>query len=304
MLQRPPKSRAFTLVELLVVIAIIALLVALLLPAVNAAREAARRTQCTNNLKQLGLAVQMHHDAKRHFPAGRTTTYQDGVSWAFQILPYLEETAIFQAHRPDHRVDDPENATAMRHPVSAFFCPSRRSPVGDRDFDNDDEAPRVKGAAAGGDYAANAGLRVLVGMDPITRRQQSPLNRTEVGPMFTYSRIKGSQVTDGTSKTVSVGEKHLPDSPNDPSDPQLHYHLGDTAFFAGDNANTVLRASSPGIATSAQTAGIEAFGSAHPSSSLFAFLDVHVRPVTSDLDVELLQRLSTIGDGKPVDDIP
>ena len=133
----------FTLVELLVVIAIIAILVALLLPAVNAAREAARRTQCTNNLKQIEIAVQLHHDALRLYPAGRTLTRQYGVSWAFQVLPYLEELALARAYQPDHRVDDPENSTAMRTAVNSFFCPSRRAPAADRDFDRvDSGGPR------------------------------------------------------------------------------------------------------------------------------------------------------------------
>src|SRR5262245_42739528 len=81
--------RGFTLVELLVVIAIIGVLVALLLPAIQAAREAARRSQCANNLRQLGLAVQLHHDAKKAYPPARNATDTKSVSWAFYSLPYL-----------------------------------------------------------------------------------------------------------------------------------------------------------------------------------------------------------------------
>ena len=87
----------FTLVELLVVIAIIGILVAFLLPAVQAAREASRRSQCQNNLKQIGVAVQNHHDARRAFPMGRNGINQFAVSWAFFLLPYLEETAIYNS---------------------------------------------------------------------------------------------------------------------------------------------------------------------------------------------------------------
>ena len=100
------KFRGFTLVELLVVIAIIGTLVALLLPAIQAARESARRNQCVNNLKQIGLAVQSRHDAKKLFPAGRlgrpasaagsgVNTF--GVSWAFELLPYMEQMPLYQA---------------------------------------------------------------------------------------------------------------------------------------------------------------------------------------------------------------
>ena len=158
------RLRAFTLVELLVVIAIIGILVALLLPAVQAARESARRSQCTNQLKQLGLALLSHHDQKNAFPAGRTETTQFGVSWAFQLLPFIEESTVHDAFVPGKRVDDPANADAMRTPVDVFACPSRRTPAADRDFDNDDQPTSTPQAAALGDYAANAGRRLLVGM--------------------------------------------------------------------------------------------------------------------------------------------
>src|SRR5690606_39193423 len=132
-----------TLVELLVVIAIIGVLVALLLPAIQAAREAARRNQCVNNLKQMGIALQMHHDAKKNFPAGRTNTNAGpgtatsplGVSWAFGLLPYMEQNTIYDSLVNTARVDDALNSLAMRSPVSVFYCPSRRNPIADRDFD-------------------------------------------------------------------------------------------------------------------------------------------------------------------------
>src|SRR5262245_33762589 len=97
----------FTLVELLVVIAIIGILVAFLLPAIQAAREASRRSQCQNNLKQIGLAVQNHHDARRAFPMGRDGWKQKAVSWAFFLLPYMEETAIYNSWHSTDEVYQP-----------------------------------------------------------------------------------------------------------------------------------------------------------------------------------------------------
>ena len=79
-------------------IAIIGMLVALLLPAIQAAREAAQRSECTNHLKQIGVAIQTHHDVKQRFPMGRNATNQYGVSWAFYLLPQLEESSIYAAY--------------------------------------------------------------------------------------------------------------------------------------------------------------------------------------------------------------
>src|SRR6476620_9339383 len=91
--------RGFTLVEILVVIAIIGVLVALLLPAIQAAREAAQRSQCMNNLKQIGLAVQVHIDSKKILPTGRNGTDSSSLAWSFYLLPYLEENVVFESYR-------------------------------------------------------------------------------------------------------------------------------------------------------------------------------------------------------------
>ncbi|MEM8677743.1 MAG: DUF1559 domain-containing protein [Planctomycetota bacterium] len=135
-MQDRPHSKGFTLVELLVVIAIIGILVALLLPAVNAAREAARRTQCMNHTRQVGLAILNHESAIRTFPSGGTVPWpriedyssggrpfgaaKQGLSWAFQILPYLEEGSL-------HNLAT--TARIAESPVSLYFCPSRRAPT-------------------------------------------------------------------------------------------------------------------------------------------------------------------------------
>src|SRR5438270_10217580 len=110
----------FTLVELLVVIAIIGILVALLLPAIQAAREAARRSQCQNHLKQIGLALQNYHTARNHFPKGFVSTGSGAIeawAWSTFLLPYLEEQAIFDQMRPaeEYIVPVDANRTGKRN---------------------------------------------------------------------------------------------------------------------------------------------------------------------------------------------
>src|SRR4029079_15541446 len=128
------KNRGFTLVELLVVIAIIGVLVALLLPAVQMAREAARRTQCANNLKQLGLGAQNFHDTRRFLPPSRLANNPAGtpanlrfVTWAVLLLPYIEQKGFYDRWNitlPYHK----HTAAVTRYAVPTYFCPSRRRP--------------------------------------------------------------------------------------------------------------------------------------------------------------------------------
>ncbi len=157
--------QAFTLVELLVVIAIIGILVALLLPAIQAARESARRSQCQNQLKQMGLALNNYHDARKGYPTGRNGRDEKAVSWAFLILPYMEEQAVYDSFKRTLPVDHIDNSQAMRVPIAGYVCPSRRSPGADRDFDASSTGTVVKAAGTRGDYAANAGLEEDMGTE-------------------------------------------------------------------------------------------------------------------------------------------
>ncbi len=112
------RARGFTLVELLVVIAIIGVLVALLLPAIQAARESARRSECMNHLKQIGLAIQNHHDAKKQYPMGRNGRNSMSVSWAYFLLPQIEEPALYDAYDKTVPVYDNKNSKTMRTPIA------------------------------------------------------------------------------------------------------------------------------------------------------------------------------------------
>jgi prepilin-type N-terminal cleavage/methylation domain-containing protein len=297
---RPPIARpsAFTLVELLVVIAIIGVLVALILPAVQAAREAARRTQCKNNLRQLAIAVHTHHDARGAYPTGRDDEGKLSVSWAFHLLPYLEQNAIHSAFRKGVEVDHDDNATAMRTPVAGFFCPSRRAPIADRDFDNDD-APTLKpGVAAGGDYAANVG-------DEMDNDGAETFDAENAGPIYTRSKINARQVTDGLSNTFVIGEKFVTElieaDEEIPSPGTEHAERGDSAIFAGDSRETILRTADEGFPEGVpDDDDDERFGSEHGDLTHFAFLDGSVQAIQYDIDEDAYEFMGIIADGQEI----
>ncbi|MEM8946869.1 MAG: DUF1559 domain-containing protein [Planctomycetota bacterium] len=291
----------FTLVELLVVIAIIGTLVALLLPAVQAAREAARRNYCSNNLKQMGLAVQNYHDTYGHFPSGRRNRDQFGFSWAFRLLPQLEQKQVFDSFEPGERVDDEANALAMRTPIDTYFCPTRRAPVSDRNFDNNDSPAKVRGVAAAGDYAANAGKSYISGTVPEHPVNTLPDPGSVLGPIFTLSKIKIRQCTDGLSQTLAIGERHIPPVAENTPEGLGHHGQGDTAFLAADNPAAILAGSEGGLATDSHDPSRTKFGGLHEQVTLFAFLDGHVENIDNAIDEQTLQLLATIADGQIID---
>jgi prepilin-type processing-associated H-X9-DG protein len=190
------------LVELLVVISIIALLVGLLLPAIQAARESARRTQCTDNLKQIGIALLDFHNAKGHFPAGYTATptYVDGATdttpgwgWATAILPFMEEGNLSQTINAKLPVEDPANATAIQTMLSIYLCPTDQTTG---PFNITDQNGATLASAAPASYAA------CVGGD-----ESATSDATGLGIFYRNSHTRIAEIKDGTSKTIAVGEK-------------------------------------------------------------------------------------------------
>jgi prepilin-type N-terminal cleavage/methylation domain-containing protein/prepilin-type processing-associated H-X9-DG protein len=191
----PSRTRGFTLIELLVVIAIIAVLIALLLPAVQSAREAARRMQCVNNLKQFGLAMHNYHDVNGAFPAGRDSTYN--FSTQVRLLPYFEQTSAFNSVNFWVKENSPSQATATATQMSIFICPS----------DSRNLAPPTSARTS---YRSNAGTSHLYD-PPSTTPGTFGYNRPDLrqnGPFYVDSAVTIAAVTDGTSNTAAFSE-HL-----------------------------------------------------------------------------------------------
>ncbi|RUL85289.1 DUF1559 domain-containing protein [Tautonia sociabilis] len=186
--------RGFTLIELLVVIAILGVLVALLLPAVQKAREAARRISCTNNLKQVALALHSYHDASGALPMGYSHVpgYRTGgFGWAAAILPQMEQGPLFDAINFDLAAWTVENATACVTPISSYLCPSDET---SQQGQLDREGLRFAMAS----YVASFGPGDMDFGDPEDRR----------GLFSRNSRIRFADITDGLSQTLAVGERH------------------------------------------------------------------------------------------------
>ena len=208
--------KAFTLIELLVVIAIMGLLVALLLPAVQAARETARRIQCANNQKQIGLGLQNFHDSRKYFPSSFQSTPEvpgmgpadatsgdAGPGWTFlmQIAPFLEEQNLQQQFNLKLPAWDPANANAAKARVALFRCPSVSDDSTTYNVVNN--SGNTLAVFAHGHYVASAG-RVDCWNVP-----NRDLTTIADGALFRNSRLRIKDFTDGTSQTAFVGE-HTP----------------------------------------------------------------------------------------------
>lgn len=180
----------FTLVELLVVIAIIGILIALLLPSVQQAREAARRMQCRNNLKQIGLALHNYHSAHATLPPGRLVIPVTGKGRCFSayahLLPFLEAETLYQQINFLENPEDPVNAIALDQTISFFQCPS-------------DQHRKLQGNNAVHNYPLSTGTTY-----PLSPR--NPGGKPVTGIFFENSKIRFADISDGTSQTICISE--------------------------------------------------------------------------------------------------
>ena len=326
-----PQSRraitGFTLVELLVVIAIIGILVALLLPAVQAAREAARRTQCVNHLKQLSLAAHAHLAAHGFFPSGGWTSWtgdpeqgfgrnQPG-GWAYHLLPYIEELPLFEMGRRGggQAVWPVPNRVKItiglrsEETVSMYYCPSRRDP-GPHPHDENGGGysflNSVHPAArlwSSNDYAGSLGPVPVFNDSSNTTYDKADTHSWPHpyswwgGVIFERSEVRIKQITDGTSQTYLIGERYL--------NPDFYTSIiaVRTPHWGGHDGGNVCSGGFQAYPPAQDRQGLSqyTFGSAHAGGFQMSMCDASVRTIAYQIGKRVHFGLSSRAGSEVVD---
>lgn len=301
-LTRNSESRGFTLIELLVVIAIIAILIALLLPAVQQAREAARRTQCRNNLKQLGLALHNYHDVHRTLPPGwiavdnaRPTAHDglNGAGWGTMILPYLDQAPLYNLFNASYSIHDPVNFPFLSNNLAAWNCPSDPKP--ERWMIEEESSPgTILAELPTANYIGNFGTDDLHGCEnaagtaPVLASGQCRGD----GAFYHNSRVRLRDLTDGTSNTLTLRERR--------TDSTLGWYSTWPGMVAeGEEAFQRILGAADHVPND-PAAHFDDFSSHHTGGAQFGMGDGAVRFISENIDRGLYQALSTIQGGETI----
>ncbi len=328
------RNKAFTLVELLVVITIIGILISLLLPAVQSAREAARRAQCSNNLKQIGLAMLNHEQSRGYFPTGgwgwgwlgdpdRGFGITQPGGWIYNILPFMEQEGLYNLQRDKTTSTSPTRTAAAAQmistPLTIFNCPSRRRAVvypqwvyqnyRYRSADDIRLAAKTDYAANGGDKNTHPGAIGVwssscwnsdCGPDTapddatLAVKAEQVANYGPTGIVHILSTVKAAQVRDGLSNTYLAGEKYLT--------PDAYDTGGDSGdnetLYIGDNGDISRWTFSTPMQDRPGWYDCYRFGSAHAAGFNAVLGDGTVRMITFSIDPTLHLRLGNRRDGQ------
>lgn len=306
----------FTAVELLVAMAIIAIVAALLLPAVQQSREAARRTECRNHLRQQIVAIHLHDDTHRHYPTDgwgflwvgqeeRGFGLEQPGGWVFNLLPYLEQKPVRDLGQGSATSDRAARTeTMLRTALPVFHCPTRRDALsypylGSFPLWNSPTPPE----AAKVDYAINAGdTKVQPGQGPpsddplVLASYQWPDLKKITGIAFVRSRFRVQDVRDGTSQTYAIGEKYLS---------MYDYHTGgskgdDQTLYIGDDSDIRRWTTDIPWPDSMRVDNHDIFGSAHEAGCHFAFCDGSVRLISYNINPLVHRHLGNRRDGEVI----
>ena len=292
--------KAFTLVELLVVIAIIGILIALLLPAVQAAREAARRSSCTNNMKQIGLGLHMYHDTFKKLPAGwrgyDPSTGQanwfglPGWAWSASILPYMEQAAVYDGLVHFERsITDPVNDEVRVAEIATFRCPSD---TGDKTFELTDGGPSVASVSfpvemATGNYI---GVFGTVDFHHVCNPSSTDYNGCVGNGSFVLNRqFRFADFRDGLSNTLIVGERSSKLAPST--------WIGVVTGGQHGVARVAGVASYPPNSEDTPAHYFHNFSSSHPAGTNFLSGDGSVRLIAETIDEDTFHALTTRAGG-------